>query len=408
MNKFYIIFYFILNSLAWGQTQVIPSLEASAGNLATPGAVPYISAPGVLNQDASNFFWDISNHRLGIGTNAPSTALTLATGQLSVPNGSASAPSIVFPLNGGGANNAGIYSPGINSVAIATGGSSAVQFGANSATLGYWDGGSTYLQGPSAGAGNLNRAGEHVVIQGGKSTGSGAGGSILFEVSPSASSGTSLNAYVTRAAITNGSFGIGPSNTSPTGTLHVYDATASTGVTTLTVKAGAGQSTTNLQEWQNSSGAVLGGIVSDGGVFFGSASTTKLYSQAAGRIGMTLNGTLDQLFALGEQRQRSAVALTWSSGDPSAAVGDTSLSRVSAGIVGVGTGAAGSTAGIIQAAALLTNAVKFADRPETPTEGMIVAFTDSTTVTWGATITGTGSNHVLGYYNGTNWTVIGK
>jgi lysophospholipase L1-like esterase len=54
------------------------------------------------------------------------------------------------------------------------------------------------------------------------------------------------------------------------------------------------------------------------------------------------------------------------------------------------------------------NAVTFANRPATPVEGMVCAFTDSTTVVWGATITGTGANHVLGYYNGTNWTVAGK
>jgi hypothetical protein len=40
-----------------------------------------------------------------------------------------------------------------------------------------------------------------------------------------------------------------------------------------------------------------------------------------------------------------------------------------------------------------------------PVEGMMVSVTDSSTATWGATITGGGSNHVLAYYNGTNWTV---
>jgi len=63
------------------------------------------------------------------------------------------------------------------------------------------------------------------------------------------------------------SVGIGPSNTSPTGTLHVYDATASTGVTKVTVRAGAGQSTTNLQEWQNNAGTVQASI-SAGGSYF--------------------------------------------------------------------------------------------------------------------------------------------
>lgn len=45
--------------------------------------------------------------------------------------------------------------------------------------------------------------------------------------------------------------------------LTVYNSIAS-GVTKLTVKAGAGQSSTNLQEWQNSSGTVLASISSSG------------------------------------------------------------------------------------------------------------------------------------------------
>lgn len=52
-------------------------------------------------------------------------------------------------------------------------------------------------------------------------------------------------------------------------------------------------------------------------------------------------------------------------------------------------------------------ATVFASAP-TASEGVIAAFTDSTTNVWGATITGGGSNHVLGYFDGTNWTVIGK
>jgi hypothetical protein len=55
-----------------------------------------------------------------------------------------------------------------------------------------------------------------------------------------------------------------------------------------------------------------------------------------------------------------------------------------------------------------TVAVAFANVPGSPAEGTTVAVTDSTTATWGATITGGGANHVLAYYNGTNWTVAGK
>lgn len=42
------------------------------------------------------------------------------------------------------------------------------------------------------------------------------------------------------------------------------------------------------------------------------------------------------------------------------------------------------------------------------TEGMIKPISDSTTNTWGATISGSGSNHVVAYCDGTNWTVMAK
>jgi hypothetical protein len=42
------------------------------------------------------------------------------------------------------------------------------------------------------------------------------------------------------------------------------------------------------------------------------------------------------------------------------------------------------------------------------TEGSLAAVSDSSTNTWGATITGGGTNHVLAYCDGTNWTVSAK
>jgi hypothetical protein len=41
-------------------------------------------------------------------------------------------------------------------------------------------------------------------------------------------------------------------------------------------------------------------------------------------------------------------------------------------------------------------------------EGALAVVTDSNTNTWGATVAGSGSNHVLAYCNGTNWTVAAK
>ena len=54
------------------------------------------------------------------------------------------------------------------------------------------------------------------------------------------------------------------------------------------------------------------------------------------------------------------------------------------------------------------NEVAFAALPASPAVGMVCAVSDSNTATWGATVAAGGSNHILAYYNGTNWTVIGK
>ena len=42
------------------------------------------------------------------------------------------------------------------------------------------------------------------------------------------------------------------------------------------------------------------------------------------------------------------------------------------------------------------------------TEGMMRSITDGSVNTWGTTVAGSGSNHVLARCNGTNWTVVGK
>lgn len=64
-----------LSSTDWStfnSKQAAGSYVTAASNLTTVGAVPYVSASGVINQDPTNFFWDASNHRLGIGVATPS------------------------------------------------------------------------------------------------------------------------------------------------------------------------------------------------------------------------------------------------------------------------------------------------------------------------------------------------
>lgn len=86
---------------------------------------------------------------------------------------------------------------------------------------------------------------------------------------------------------------------------------------------------------------------------------------------------------------------------------DTGIFRSAAGVAEMNNGTVG-TYRDLKVRALRANAVTFANAVTSPPEGTIQAFTDSSTATWGATITGSGSNHVLGYYDGTNWTVMAK
>jgi hypothetical protein len=81
------------------------------------------------------------------------------------------------------------------------------------------------------------------------------------------------------------------------GTMIVFNSTASTGVSKFVVKAGAGQSTTNLQEWQNNSGTALVSITATGEIDMGTAITAQkfwLYKSGTTRYGMGIqSGELD-------------------------------------------------------------------------------------------------------------------
>ena len=74
------------------------------------------------------------------------------------------------------------------------------------------------------------------------------------------------------------------------------------------------------------------------------------------------------------------------------------------------TGVNTSFTGGVTVNTIQSNATTFANLPSCAggTEGTMRAVTDSTTSTWGATITGAGANHVLAYCDGTNWTVAAK
>lgn len=81
-----------LNSTDW---TTFNGKVGGKANLTTVGAVPYVSASGILSQDAANLFWDATNHSLGIGTNAPGHSLDVLG-----PARMGSGPASLTTLNG--------------------------------------------------------------------------------------------------------------------------------------------------------------------------------------------------------------------------------------------------------------------------------------------------------------------
>ena len=106
----------IINSLVFSDANGFDGTISLVGSVATltittaltTGSVGFIGASGALVQDNANFFWDDTNNRLGIGTNAPTTAIdTFGSG-------------IITRVNGTSTNNAfiGFASAGTNKWSI--------------------------------------------------------------------------------------------------------------------------------------------------------------------------------------------------------------------------------------------------------------------------------------------------
>jgi hypothetical protein len=216
-------------------------------------------------------------------------------------------------------------------------------------------------------AGTSNTAGTNFTINGSQGTGTGAGGSIIFQVAPAGTTGTSQNALAT--AMTIAGSGAITINNGPT---------IGTGVGNITTVISAGASGYPVLQWVQA-GGVRG---------------TLQYHNGAGNMEFSQSGggsTAPWSFA-------NPIGLTSASGTSA----DTLITRQAAGVVKV---AGASSAG----GSILHNGYTYATLP-TGVAGMVAYITDSTTASaaWGTTISaGGGSNKYLCWYNGTNWTVIG-
>ena len=115
------------NVTATGYSGVLPVANGGTGSSSfTAGAVPYSNGT-ILTQDSSNFFWDGTNHRLGIGTTAPTDKLHVG-GNIYLNDGKVKTnrSSLVSVTNGGldlmidGSVHAGVYTPASQSMAFYT------------------------------------------------------------------------------------------------------------------------------------------------------------------------------------------------------------------------------------------------------------------------------------------------
>jgi hypothetical protein len=106
----------IINSLVFSDANGFDGTISLVGSVATltittaltTGSVGFIGASGALLQDNANFFWDDTNNRLGLGTNAPTTAIDIF------------GSGIIGRVNGTSTNNAflGFASAGTNKWSI--------------------------------------------------------------------------------------------------------------------------------------------------------------------------------------------------------------------------------------------------------------------------------------------------
>jgi len=207
---------------------------AGASNLTTAGAVPYVSASGVLNQDASNLFYDYVNARLQVGNGTPSSRLQI--------NGNAS-------------------------------------IAASEVQIRIYD---------SAGATSRNWA---------IGNGSGVNyGSLAFHVSPSngSSPAASSIAEFTRAGnfllgggTTDGNYKLDVNSSGSTGTLRVLDQKATTGSTLAVIQAGEGQSG-DLLSLRNNAGTALNRFLSNGSQYI-RVSTDQLAMYVGNGVAMGLS-----------------------------------------------------------------------------------------------------------------------
>jgi hypothetical protein len=252
-------------------------------------------------------------------------------------------------------------------------------------------------------AGTSNIAGANLTITGSQGTGTGAGGSIIFQVAPAAlSSGTGQNALSTALTIDSArNFTFGSQTTKlhhPTsGSLYFGDSL----VDIFRVSRLA-------EYYVMLEGGVTFGFTAPGGI--SGTPDTVLRRDAANTLALR-NGVNAQTFNVYN-------TFTSSTNFERFRIFAQSAASV---LIGTEKGSAGGTARALElqtnatsrlaldtvGSAQIVTALTVATLPGTPLAGMIARVTDALAPTIGMTVATGGAAYALVNYNGANWTVIG-
>lgn len=258
----------------------LANLRGGTGTSAafTVGSVVFAGSGGAYQQDNSNLFWDFVNKRLGVGTTVPSANVD---------------------IEGGTGNQLLLKAVGGNATSLAiTDGNSVNTWVFRAATSGLF---------------------ALVDVTNAKTP---------IAIDPNTAN-NSLRIFstgdVTLSGASDAGYRLDLQKSGSTGLLRLYDQTASTGATSMLIKAGAGQSTTPLITWQDNTSNITSTVGADG-----SLATLSGGSRAVVMTGSTLGlGSASQLAF------RSTAG--WDSGTV-----DTAINRNAIGVIEINNGTPGA------------------------------------------------------------------
>jgi hypothetical protein len=138
---------------------------------------------------------------------------------------------------------------------------------------------------------------------------------------------------------------------------------------------------------------------------FGTDNTTGFSFPAAGQIGLTFSGASRIIGNSTGFRLSRDMVFGWGSSAAASTSADTSLSRIAAGVIGCGTGAAASVAGQCYGATIRTGQTTFVGLPAAATvgAGARAFITDAVACTFAAAVAGGGAVPCPVYSDGAAW-----